>query len=116
MSRHNRRQAIKLFTNHMNRIQLTAAKIAKEFDMNSVPVTTLKTITDKEILKPVSDMTSDNISYINHVNKVVKLIFQEGEAHAKKNGSKNVPVAYIKEMVRVVNNSYKEGVKENKTA
>lgn len=115
MSRNNRRQAIKLFTNHMNRIQLTAAKIAKDFDAKSIPVSTFKTITDKAILKPVSNMSSDNITYIEHVNKVVKTIFQEGEKHAKKNGFDTVPVSYIKEMVRVVNNSFREGVKENKT-
>lgn len=111
MSRQAKRKAIKLFTNHMNRIYSASLSIAKEFDRRSIPITTFKIITDKAHLKSSPELDEFNVDFIDKLNKVVDTIFTTGQDYAITNKSDSIPLNYIKQMVKKVNESFTESAK-----
>jgi hypothetical protein len=79
----------------LNKIYTVSRDIAKQWGVETVPLNTLKEIIDKGKLEIDGELTEFKEAY----NTTLGLVYSTCEDQAKKFGSKNVSVKYIKVVI-----------------
>ena len=105
----NQRKELKIVHGHLNKITNTCKSIANEWGMEAIPLTTLRTVIDKSKIESNEDNTKIH-TFIKRYNYTLDVLFTTCENVAKRMGSKNVPIEYLRQCITLIKKSMAEPV------
>jgi hypothetical protein len=103
MKRRTERKMKKMVINNLNGISKTSKEIAKEWDILTIPLTTLKVIINKS--KPTKTNSSLD-EFITQYNKTLDSLYKGCCDIAAKMNSKNIPLTQLDNGLRMIKNAF----------
>ena len=94
----------------LEEIYIGSKSVAEQFDMRSVPFDTFQKIINLSHLEARDKSASE---FMDQFNKMLETMYQTGVKYALSNNSENIPLTYIREMVDLCKENFKQALTSN---
>ena len=90
------------------------AKIAKQWDQNTIPLTLFKELLEKILIKPDDEADENVIKLFDKYNGVLEQLYKTCSYQSKVMRSKSVSIQFVKDCIIFIKDKFKEGLNEGK--
>ena len=90
------------------------AKIAKQWDRNTIPLTLFKELLEKMLIKPDDKADENVIKLYDDYNDVLEQLYKTCSEQSKVMRSKSVSIQFIESCIIFIKDKFKEGLNEGK--